>query len=74
MTRLLEGEGWVELLFALIAISVFGAWLVTVQSSRLNSPTLWESWQSRNQPAPVERVAVKVPTQQPEATATVAVR
>ena len=43
MIKLLRGEGWVELLFALIAVSVFGVWLVTVQSSRLASLTLWEA-------------------------------
>lgn len=57
MTKLLKGEGWVEMLFALIAISVFGSWFATVQSSRLSSLTLWEAWQSQHQPAPVERVA-----------------
>jgi len=61
MTRLLKGEGWVELLFASIAISVFGVWLVTVQSSRLNSLTLWESWQSQHQPTRAERVTATVP-------------
>jgi len=61
MTRLLKGEGWVELLFALIAVSLFGVWWVTVQSSRLNSLTLWEAWQSDHQPAPIERVAAAVP-------------
>lgn len=62
MTRLLKGEGWVELLFALIAISVFVVWLVTVESSRLNSLTLWEAWRAQHQPAPVERVAASVPS------------
>ena len=56
MTRMLKGEGWVELLFALIAISVFAVWLVTVHSSRLSSLTLWESWQSQHPPTAVERV------------------
>lgn len=62
MIRLLRGEGWVELLFALIAISVFGVWGVTVHSSRLNGLTLWEAWQSDHQPAPTQRVAATVPT------------
>lgn len=68
MIKLLEGEGWVELLFALIAISVIGVWLVTVQTSRLNSMTLWESWQSRHQPAPFERVPATVPSESTVAT------
>jgi len=69
MKTLLKGEGWVELLFALIAISVFGVWAVTVQTTRLNSLTLWEAWQSQHQPAPVERVAATVPTAAKTATA-----
>lgn len=61
MTRLLRGEGWVELLFALIAISVFGVWMFTVNGSRLNSLTLWEAWQSQQPTTPVERVAPATP-------------
>jgi hypothetical protein len=61
MKKLLKGEGWAEMAFALIAISVFGVWLVTVHSSRLSSLTLWEAWQSQQPAAPVERVAATVP-------------
>ena len=68
MTKLLKGEGWVELVFALIAISLFGVWFVTVLSSRLNSPTLWEAWQSQHQPVPAERVAATVPSTAPAET------
>jgi len=61
MMKMLKGEGWVELLFAMIAVSIFGVWGVSIASSRLNSPTLWEAWQAQHQRAPVERVAASVP-------------
>jgi hypothetical protein len=64
MMKLLKGEGWVELLFALIAISLFAIWLVTIMSSRLSSMGVWESWQSQQKAPAVERVVA-----QPSATA-----
>ena len=57
MLKLLRGEGWVELIFAAIAISLIGIWLVTIVSTRLSSMTLWESWQSQRPAASTETVA-----------------
>ena len=65
MMNLLQGEGWAELLIAAIAVSVFGVWLVTVQSPRLGAPTFWKTWPSQQEPVAIERVAVTEPSAAP---------